>query len=81
MRSIVPGVLAALAAAGVVAACTTAPPKPTANLNDGELAIPADYKSWPKFLSAVQRPDAKWMGASRCVPPCSAAQKSLAAYQ
>ena len=26
---------------------------------DGELAIPSDYKSWPKFLSAVQRPDAK----------------------
>jgi hypothetical protein len=26
---------------------------------DGELAVPADYKHWPKFLSAVQRPDAK----------------------
>ena len=26
---------------------------------DGELALPADYKSWPKFLSAVQRPDVK----------------------
>jgi hemoglobin len=26
---------------------------------DGELALPADYKSWPKFLTAVQRPDAK----------------------
>lgn len=26
---------------------------------DGELAFPADYKSWPKFLSEVQRPDAK----------------------
>ena len=24
-----------------------------------ELAVPADYRSWPKFLSAVQRPDAK----------------------
>ena len=32
---------------------------PVAPLKDGELAIPADYKSWPKFLSAVQRPDAK----------------------
>jgi len=30
-----------------------APPK------DGQLPLPADYKSWPKFLSAVQRPDAK----------------------
>ena len=23
------------------------------------MAVPADYKTWPKFLSAVQRPDAK----------------------
>jgi hypothetical protein len=28
-------------------------------LKDGELPVPANYKSWPKFLSAVQRPDAK----------------------
>lgn len=42
-------------AAVLMAGCATAP-KP---LNDGELAVPADYKSWPKFLSAVQRPDAK----------------------
>lgn len=28
-------------------------------LKDGELPLPANYKSWPKFLSAVQRPDAK----------------------
>jgi len=26
---------------------------------DGEFPLPAEYKSWPKFLSAVQRPDAK----------------------
>ena len=26
---------------------------------DGEAVIPADYKNWPKMLSAVQRPDAK----------------------
>jgi Cytochrome P460 len=32
---------------------------PGAQLKDGELAIPAGYKTWPKFLSAVQRPDAK----------------------
>jgi hypothetical protein len=35
-----PLVLAA-AAIAVVAACTTAPSKPVAKLNDGELAIPA----------------------------------------
>jgi len=32
---------------------------PVAVMKDGELAVPADYKSWPKFLSAIQRPDAK----------------------
>jgi hemoglobin len=26
---------------------------------DGELTLPADYMVWPKFLSEVQRPDAK----------------------
>jgi hemoglobin len=45
-----------LALAAFVAACatTSVPVK-----KDGELTIPADYKGWPKFLSAVQRPDAK----------------------
>ncbi len=49
--------LALLAVSSIVAGCALmAPGKP---LNDGELAAPADYKSWPKFLSAVQRADAK----------------------
>jgi hemoglobin len=26
---------------------------------DGELPVPADYRSWPKVLAEVQRPDAK----------------------
>lgn len=43
----------------VLVACTTPSAPPPAALNDGELPLPADYKSWPKFLSAVQRPDAK----------------------
>lgn len=47
---IVPMLLATL-----LAGCALAPGAP----KDGELAVPADYKSWPKFLSAVQRPDAK----------------------
>jgi len=46
---------AALAAILLAAGCATAPPP----VKDGELQVPADYKSWPKFLSAVQRPDAK----------------------
>jgi hypothetical protein len=33
--------------------------EPLPPLKDGELRIPADYKTWPKFLSAVQRPDSK----------------------
>ena len=42
-------------AALIVAGCAT-PSKP---LEDGELAVPSDYKSWPKYLSAIQRPDAR----------------------
>jgi Cytochrome P460 len=48
------GVSLALAAcAPMKAAAPVAAPK------DGELAVPAGYKAWPKFLSAIQRPDAK----------------------
>jgi hypothetical protein len=32
---------------------------PVAALNDGELAVPADYTPWPKVLSEIQRPGAK----------------------
>ena len=46
--------MALLVAAVVVAACsqmtTTAYKAP---MKDGEAVIPADYKSWPKMLSAV----------------------------
>ena len=34
-------------------------PAPVAQLEDGELTQPAGYRGWTKFLSAVQRPDAK----------------------
>ncbi|HVO08660.1 MAG TPA: cytochrome P460 family protein [Burkholderiaceae bacterium] len=47
---------AAIVAAATLWGCATTAPPP---VKDGELAVPADYKSWPKFLSAVQRPDAK----------------------
>ena len=59
-------VLALAAASLVLASCApmpaqppVAPVAPVTPLNDGELAVPANYRSWPKFLSAVQRPDAK----------------------
>ena len=34
-------------------------PAPVPAYKDGELPLPADYKTWPKFLSEVQRPDVK----------------------
>lgn len=46
---------APLLLATALAGCALTPGTP----KDGELAVPADYKSWPKFLSAIQRPDAK----------------------
>ena len=45
---------------------------PVAPLKDGELAVPADYKGWTKFLSAVQRPDAKQVREIYMNPPASA---------
>lgn len=53
---IAPLAMAALASVAALAAgCATSPKA----LNDGEIAVPADYRSWSKFLSAIQRPDAK----------------------
>ncbi len=46
---------AAAALTLLLAACASAPPV----VRDGQLAVPAGYQNWPKFLSAVQRPDAK----------------------
>ena len=51
-------VLAAL----IVASCaqtSAPPPAPVAKLKDGELAIPAGYKSWTSRLMNIQRPDTK----------------------
>ena len=59
-------VLALAAASLLLASCApmpaqppVAPVAPVTQLKDGELAVPANYRNWPKFLSAVQRPDAK----------------------
>jgi len=46
-----------LLAAALLVACGTMPEGQ--KLEDGEVALPAGYQSWPKFLSAVQRPDVK----------------------
>ena len=53
--------LLALAAVSLVlAACAPmGATVPVVQLKDGELGVPVSYRGWPKFLSAVQRPDAK----------------------
>ena len=46
----------------LIAGCaqTSIAPVMTAKaMKDGDMAVPADYKSWPIFLSEVQRPDIK----------------------
>jgi hemoglobin len=53
--------LARVTLVAALSACTQMAPMPPyqAPMKDGEAVIPADYRSWPKMLSAVQRPDAK----------------------
>jgi len=53
--------IALAAAIGVLAACTQMSPTSSykAPMKDGEAVVPTDYQTWPKMLSAVQRPDAK----------------------
>ena len=43
-----------------LASCAqTPPPALVAKLKDGEIAVPAGYKSWPSTLLNIQRADAK----------------------
>lgn len=63
---------ACLVLATLVAGCAMAPGAP----KDSTLAVPADYKSWPKFLSAVQRPDAKQVREIYMNPAAAAATAS-----
>ena len=41
--------------AGSLSLAKASMPKP----KDGEFALPSEYKRWSRFLSEVQRPDAK----------------------
>lgn len=53
-------IITAAALAAALIGCAQVPSAPLANkFKDGELPVPADYKSWPKFLSEVQRPEVK----------------------
>jgi hypothetical protein len=50
----------ALLGAILVVGCTQMETKPPDKVaKDGDLAAPADYKTWPRFLTDIQRPDAK----------------------
>lgn len=49
------GAMFALLAIG----CTSTVGNTPAAFQDGEVPLPADYTSWPRFLPAVQRPDLK----------------------
>lgn len=49
-----------MGAAVLIGCAETGPKEPVRKVaKDGDVQVPADYKSWPKFLSQVQRPDAK----------------------
>lgn len=43
----------------LLGSCAGPSPAPPKMLHDGELAVPADYRSWPIFLNHVDRPDLK----------------------
>ena len=54
------GILSAVALTAVLVGCAQVPPSPQVQkYKDGELPVPAEYKSWPKFLSDIQRADNK----------------------
>lgn len=46
-------------AVGMPIAGAKEPAPSVPSIKDGDLKIPADYKSWPKFLIGVERPDVK----------------------
>jgi hemoglobin len=57
MRTIA-GVVTAVLAVSLIG-CTNVPKPVVKKFGDGELAVPEDYKGWPKFLSEIQRADNK----------------------
>ena len=62
-----------------LAGCATQASAPAPKLKDGEVAVPADYKTWPKFLSEIQRPDAKQVREA-FINPTGAAVKAGGAF-
>lgn len=69
-------VLPAAVAATLVGCSAMQAPAPMPMYADGELPLPTGYQSWPKFLSSIQRADAKQI---REIYMNNAAQKGTAA--
>jgi hemoglobin len=57
--SIAIAILAGTAAAVGCSSLSGSAPQVAVAVQDGEIALPGNYASWPKFLGAVQRPDVK----------------------
>jgi len=72
MRKIVAGSMLVLV---IVAGCAGMGSAPVVKFKDNEQPIPADYKTWLKFLSEVQRPDAKQVREIFINPVGAGAQK------
>ncbi len=51
-------IVAAIVVSVILVSCSTTDSGPAVKFKDGEQAVPAGYKSWPKFLMNVQRGDA-----------------------
>ncbi|SOD39931.1 cytochrome P460 family protein [Nitrosovibrio sp. Nv4] len=59
MKRITSGIITAVLVTALVG-CAQRPPTPQVEkVADGELSVPVNYKSWPKFLSDIQRTDTK----------------------
>ena len=60
IQAVLPVLLAISIAGCMHAQAPSAPaPAPVAKLKDGEIAVPANYRSWPAMILNVQRPDVK----------------------
>lgn len=70
--------VATMATAAFLTSCSTTGSGPVVKLKDGEQAVPAGYKSWPKFLMDVQRADAKQIRDIYINPTGARAEKGQA---
>ncbi len=71
-------IVAAIVVSVILVSCSTTDSGPAVKFKDGEQAVPAGYKSWPKFLMNVQRGDAKQVRDIYVNPIGARAQKGQA---